>query len=180
VIAYAVMFPAQLSTFKILPAPIVDPQRWAGFDLLLVFNDTFFMALMFLLSGLFVWPSLKRKGGANFLRDRLFRLGVPFVVAVATLMPLSYYPSYLASGADPGLLAYASAWASLGFLPSGPAWFISLLLVFDAAAAGIYMLRPRWVANALAARDVGVYGRPAAFLAQSLSFRRSSISPAVV
>jgi peptidoglycan/LPS O-acetylase OafA/YrhL len=168
VIAYAVMFPAQPSTFKILPSPIVDPQRWAGFDLLLVFNDTFFMALMFLLSGRFVWPSLKRKGGTNFLRDRLFRLGVPFVVAVAILMPLSYYPSYLASGADPGLLAYVSAWASLGFLPSGPAWFISLLLVFDAAAAGIYLLRPRWVANALAARDVGVYGRQAAFLAAVL------------
>jgi peptidoglycan/LPS O-acetylase OafA/YrhL len=165
VIAYATIFPAQPSTFKILSAPIVDPQRWAGFDLLLSFNDTFFMALMFLLSGLFVWPSLQRKGGANFLRDRLFRLGIPFIVAVAILMPLAYYPSYLASGADPALPAYASAWASLGFLPSGPAWFISLLLVFDVAATGIYMLWPRWLAYARAAQNVGLYARPAAFLA---------------
>ena len=68
VLAYAVLWPAQPRTFRILPAPIVDPQRWVGFDVLAAFNDTFFMALMFLLSGLFVWPSLERKGGAKLLR----------------------------------------------------------------------------------------------------------------
>ena len=68
-----------------MAAPIVDPQRWAGFDVLTTFNDTFFMALMFLLSGLFVWPSLERKGGAQFLRERVLRLGAPFVVVVGIL-----------------------------------------------------------------------------------------------
>jgi peptidoglycan/LPS O-acetylase OafA/YrhL len=77
VLGYASLWPAQPETFSILPAPIVDPQRWAGFDLLAIFNDTFFMALMFLLSGLFVWPSLKRKGGTRFLRNRILRLGLP-------------------------------------------------------------------------------------------------------
>ncbi|WP_158814127.1 acyltransferase [Methylocapsa sp. S129] len=168
VLAYAVMWPAQPMTFKILAAPIVDAQRWAGFDLLAVFNDTFFMALMFLLSGLFVWPSLERKGGAKFLRDRLFRLGVPFVVVVGILMPLAYYPSYAAAGADPGFFAYASAWLSQGFWPSGPAWFISLLLVFDTVAAGLYMLRGRWTANAWIARRANMVATPAAFVAKLL------------
>ena len=59
--------------------PIADSHRLVSFDLFALFNDTFFMSLMFLLSGLFVWPSLARKGGARFLRDRLLRLGVPFV-----------------------------------------------------------------------------------------------------
>jgi peptidoglycan/LPS O-acetylase OafA/YrhL len=140
VLAYMVLWPAQPATFKVLPSPIIDPQRWMGFDVLVVFDDTFFMALMFLLSGLFVWPSLKRKGSARFLRDRILRLGVPFVVAVGILMPLAYYPSYAVTGADPGFLAYARAWLSLGFWPSGPAWFIWLLLVFDAVAAGLYVL----------------------------------------
>jgi peptidoglycan/LPS O-acetylase OafA/YrhL len=165
VLAYAVLWPAQPRTFRILPAPIVDPQRWAGFDVLAAFNDTFFMALMFLLSGLFVWPSLERKGGARFLRDRILRLGVPFAVVAGILMPLAYYPSYAATGADPGFLAYARAWLSLGFWPSGPAWFIWLLLVFDAVAAGIYVLRRRWTANAQARRPLGVHGRPTAFVA---------------
>jgi peptidoglycan/LPS O-acetylase OafA/YrhL len=165
VLAYAVMWPAQPRTFNILPAPIVDPQRWAGFDALAIFNDTFFMALMFLLSGLFAWPSLERKGGAKFLRDRILRLGVPFAVATGILMPLAYYPSHAVAGANPGFLAYARAWLSLGVWPSGPAWFIWLLLVFDAVAAGVYMLRHRWAANTQAARNVGVYGAPTAFVA---------------
>jgi peptidoglycan/LPS O-acetylase OafA/YrhL len=165
VLAYAVMWPAQPRTFKIFFAPIVDPQRWAGFDVLAIFNDTFFMALMFLLSGLFVWPSLERKGGARFLRDRILRLGVPFAVAAGILMPLAYYPSYAVTDADPGFFAYARAWLSLGFWPSGPGWFIWLLLVFDAVAAGLYVLRRRWTANTQAPRHLVVYCRPLAFVA---------------
>jgi peptidoglycan/LPS O-acetylase OafA/YrhL len=163
VLAYAIMWPAQPATFKIMPAPIIDPQRFAGFDLLAVFNDTFFMALMFLLSGLFVWPSLARKGGAKFLRERMLRLGLPFAVATAILMPLAYYPSYAVTGADPGFFAYARAWLSLGFWPSGPGWFIWLLLVFDALAAGLYVLRRRATANAKPPQVFSV-DRPAAFL----------------
>src|SRR5215469_6324260 len=48
VLAYAVMWPAQPRTFGISPAPIVEAHRWAGFDVLAIFDDTFFMALMFL------------------------------------------------------------------------------------------------------------------------------------
>src|SRR5689334_25313420 len=47
--------------------PVADPQRWAGFGLFNTFNDMFFMALMFFLSGLFVHASLGRKGSGAFL-----------------------------------------------------------------------------------------------------------------
>jgi hypothetical protein len=127
------------------------------------------MALLFLLSGLFVWPSLERKGGARFLRDRILRLGVPFAVAAAMLAPLAYYPSYVVTGSDPGFLAYARAWLSLGYWPSGPAWFIWLLLVFDAVAAGIYVLWRRWTANAQEPRLLAVHGRAPAFVAVLLA-----------
>ena len=72
-------------------APIVDTSKWLGFDLIVLFNDNYFMPLMFLLSGLFVWPSLTRKASLTYCRDRLLRLGVPFVVVVISLMPLAYY-----------------------------------------------------------------------------------------
>jgi peptidoglycan/LPS O-acetylase OafA/YrhL len=162
VMAYAIMWPGQPTTFKILAAPIVDPYRWPGFDVLLIFNDTFFMALMFLLSGLFVWSSLERKGGAKFLRDRMLRLGVPFVVAVGILMPLAYYPTYAVTGADPS--GYVRAWASIGFWPNGPAWFIWMLLVFDAGAAGLYMPWRRWMANAPVSRPRGLSRSPLVFV----------------
>jgi uncharacterized membrane protein YphA (DoxX/SURF4 family) len=75
--------------------PVVDSQRGAWASLLTGFNDNFFMALMFFLSGLFVWNGLKHKGAGGFLRGRLLRLGLPFAVATAILAPLAYYPTYL-------------------------------------------------------------------------------------
>jgi fucose 4-O-acetylase-like acetyltransferase len=57
-----------------------DKMRWLGFDLVVLFNDSFFMAFMFFISGLFVRDSLTRKGPAIFLRDRAWRLGVPYLV----------------------------------------------------------------------------------------------------
>src|ERR1700753_3782038 len=57
-----------------------DKARWLGFDLMVLFNDSFFMACMFLISGLFVCESLARRGPASFLANRAWRLGVPFLV----------------------------------------------------------------------------------------------------
>src|SRR6266550_9367786 len=42
--------------------PIVDSQRWFGFDLFCAWLDVFLMSFFFLLSGLFAWPSLMRRG----------------------------------------------------------------------------------------------------------------------
>ena len=116
-------------------APIVDRNRWIGFDLIVDFNDVYFMSLMFLLSGLFVLPSLARKGVRHYLRGRVLRLGLPFAVAVTLVMPIAYYPSYRQTGADISLAQFWSGYfTAYGWSP-GPAWFISLLLIFDAIAA---------------------------------------------
>lgn len=149
VLAYHPYAPAPSSRFNSQPLmwaafPIVDTQRWRGIDLFVGFNDIFFMSLMFFLSGLFVWPSLVRKGTARFIRDRLLRLGLPFLVASMVLAPLAYYPAYRVTGADPSLAAFAKQWLSLGAWPSGPAWFIWLLLAFGCVSAVLSKMAPRW------------------------------------
>src|SRR6516225_11630533 len=52
-------------------APVVDTSRWGFFDYAENFNDVFFMSLMFFISGLFVYPSLRRSGALAFVRSRL-------------------------------------------------------------------------------------------------------------
>src|SRR5215471_6419515 len=59
-----------------------DKARWLGFDLIVLFNDSFFMACMFLISGLFVRDSLARRGPVNFVIIRAWRLGVPYLVSI--------------------------------------------------------------------------------------------------
>lgn len=122
--------------------PVVDTQRWSGFSVLIGFNDVFFMSLLFFVSGLFVWQGLRTKGGAKFLRGRLLRLGVPFVVACAVVAPVAYYPTYLR--ATQHSAGFVREWLSLGQWPAGPAWFIWVLLAFDGIAALLFAVMPKW------------------------------------
>ena len=144
--------------------PVSDPQRWTGFSFFVGFNDIFFMSLMFFLSGLFVYRSLEHKGVATFLRDRLLRLGLPFVVAAAVIAPLAYYPAYLRTPSPAGFAGFWQQWMGLGNWPAGPAWFIWLLLAFDVIAAVLFAVAPRMVAwwasatSKISRRPIALYG----------------------
>ncbi len=124
-----------------------DPMRWLGFDLVVQFNDSFFMAYMFLISGLFVRDSLVRKGWAIFLRDRAWRLGVPFLISVFVLMPIAYYPTFLRyhlpGTTDFNFLHFWWHTLTVGPWPSGPAWFLWVLLALDVLAAAVWSMAPR-------------------------------------
>jgi glucans biosynthesis protein C len=124
--------------------PIVDPHRSVGLELFCAWQDVFLMTLFFFLSGLFVWPSLKRKGRPAFVADRLRRLGLPFLLVVALLMPIAQYPTYLQTAAEPGIGAYVRAFLALPLWPSGPMWFLWLLLAADLLAAGLSRPVPDW------------------------------------
>ena len=124
--------------------PVVDPDRWQGALWLVALNDTFFMSLMFLISGLFVWRSLTAKGGARHLRDRARRLGLPFLFGAALLAPLAYLPSYLQTGAIATWSGFWREWLALETWPAGPAWFLWVLLAFNLLATVLYLLSRRW------------------------------------
>ena len=129
---------------RVWPAfPVVDAQRSMGSSLIVGFNETFFMSLMFLLSGLFVWHSIQCKGPLSFVRGRALRLGVPFAVASLLLAPLAYYPAYLQTTARATNGGFWEQWTSLGVWFSGPVWFVWVLLAFDCVAATLFAYMPR-------------------------------------
>src|SRR6266480_1362885 len=124
-----------------------DRMRWLGFDLIVLFNDSFFMAFMFFVSGLFVWGSLTRKAPSIFLRDRAWRLGVPYLLSIFVLMPIAYYPTFLRyhlpGTTDFNFLHFWWRTFSVGPWPSGPAWFLWVLLALDVIAAAVWSMAPR-------------------------------------
>ena len=146
------------------------------FTLLVGFNDTFFMALMFFLSGIFVWKGLLSKGAGQFLRNRGLRLGLPFVLAAAIVAPLAYYPTYLQIGAGGGIGGFWHQWRGLGNWPAGPAWFVWVLLAFDAVAAGLLLLWPRW-GEAFGRLSSGAHRRPIVFFAALVALSAASYIP---
>jgi surface polysaccharide O-acyltransferase-like enzyme len=126
-----------------------DRMRWLGFDLIALFNDSFFMALMFFISGLFVRNSLIRKGWAIFLRDRAWRLGVPFLVSIFVLMPIAYYPTFLRyhlpGTTDFNFLHFWWRTLTIGPWPSGPVWFLWVLLALDLFAVAAWCAAPQTI-----------------------------------
>ena len=125
-------------------SPIVDGAKWAGFDRIALVNDTFFMPLLFLVSGLFVWQSLKNRAVASFLLGRLKRLGIPFVIGLFVLTPLAFYPTMLeiklVYGVSQGFGEFWLNFVKGGLTQPGPLWFIWLLLAFDIVVALSYGL----------------------------------------
>ncbi len=151
VMAYLGSLPASPYPFDSPPYlwavhPMVDAQRWFGFDIFCASQDIYLMALMFFLSGVFVWPSLARKGEAAFVQGRVLRLCLPAGLAVLLLMPLAHYATYRVTAVDPSFTAYWAHWRALPFWPSGPPWFIWQLFVFNVAAALLWAVAPRWCA----------------------------------
>lgn len=147
VLAYVQWIPEGSARFNDPPYlwrafPIVDSHRFFGFDLFCAWQDVFLMSLMFLLSGLFVSPSLKRKGSWGFVRDRLRRLGLPYVFGVLVLMPIAFYPTYLTKGGEPGVAAYLQHYFALPFLPNGQLWFLWQLLALNFLVVGLNWIAP--------------------------------------
>jgi hypothetical protein len=114
--------------------PIVDNTRWVGMDVLASFNDIFFMPLMFLISGLFVYRAMEKKGPRKFFIDRFKRLGIPFVIAITIIIPIAYLPSFYLVNHRFDLAFFVSDYLLRQQWPVGPPWFIWLLLLFNAIA----------------------------------------------
>ncbi|MGH6739162.1 MAG: acyltransferase family protein [Bradyrhizobium sp.] len=123
-----------------------DKAHWLGFDLIVLFNDSFFMACMFLISGLFVHRSLTNRGLPNYLANRAWRLGVPYLISIFVLMPIAYYPTFLRyhlpGTTDFNFFHFLWRVFTVGPWPSGPAWFIWVLLAFDTIVALLWKIAP--------------------------------------
>ena len=126
-----------------------DRMRWLGFDLIVMFNDSFFMACMFFISGLFVRDSLARRGPGNFLAKRAWRLGVPFTISIFVVTPIAYYASFLRyhvpGTTDFNFFHFWWHTLTVGPWPSGSAWFLWVLLALGAIAAVLWAAAPRMI-----------------------------------
>jgi hypothetical protein len=156
-----------------------DPKSFFGFDMIVLATDSFFMAMFFFLSGLFVWPGIARKGPLNYLSDRLLRLGLPFVICALTIIPIAYYAISLRYHPEIGFSEYWWNTVTKGPWPSGPIWFLWVLLSFDVVACILYRLSPIMLdpINRLSLRG---RRRPAEFFAVMLAVTAAFYIPGLV
>jgi len=122
------------------------------------FNQAYFMAFLFFLSGYLSIPSYTRKGAARYAVDRVRRFGIPLVVYLFAISPIV---SWIAIAAHPGvhppLLAYwRTEYLSLRTFDAGPLWFVEALLLMDL----LFVAWARWFARVdLTVRPGGSFPR---------------------
>jgi glucans biosynthesis protein C len=102
-----------------------------------VFLQSFFMGLLFFVAGYFVPGAVDKKGPARFLRDRAFRLGVPSLLFMFVIQPLTLYYAAGVWDTDQGFFHQYGRYIAHGrFLSgTGPLWFCVALLFFSSCYA---------------------------------------------
>jgi peptidoglycan/LPS O-acetylase OafA/YrhL len=128
--------------FYYLEPPDPTNDLLAGLVLLafVLFNQAWFMGGFFLIAGYFTPGSFARKGPGSFLKDRLLRLGIPMIVFIFVLNPLSMLGLYWMPPSQGGIaepLTWQGFWQLYPKLIGlGPTWFLGLLLIFSFGYAG--------------------------------------------
>jgi len=140
------------------------------FSIYQIFSQAFFMGLMFFLAGIMIPAAYDRKGFLRFIADRVVRLGVPALVFMLVLDPLTNVIRTVGTGGTVNWAVWLPGWLdnvrSGRFLSaSGPLWFAVALLVFTVVYAVVRLVadlvrggapRQRGVIKNLSSRSVHV------------------------
>lgn len=120
------------------------PDRSRAFDVMFMWTDAFIMQALFFLAGMFVLPSLYRRGWASFTWEKIHRLFLPMLVGICVLVPPLRYLKYEQTQ-EPGI-GYFDYWWNVFLTPENysPAgfWFIAFLLLFTFLMAFSDLLMP--------------------------------------
>ncbi len=96
VIFLVVLLHAALSYMAYAPEwwYVLDPRRSLFFTGLVLVIDVPIMLIMFFLAGYFTYASLAKRGPRTFLKDKLVRIGLPWIFGVLVLAPPTTYLIY--------------------------------------------------------------------------------------
>jgi glucan biosynthesis protein C len=122
---------------------INDPLAYLALLVFALFNQAWFMGAFFLLAGYFTPGSFDRKGTGSFLKDRLLRLGIPLIIFIFVLSPISWIGLWQMPASLTGIttpLTWQAYPHLLDIGRMGPLWFVAMLLIFDFGYAAWRML----------------------------------------
>lgn len=129
------------------------------------FSDAFAMPLLFYVAGYFAIPTIRKKGTLLFLRGKLKRLGIPWVLCIITICPvlpliyhftrnglsltMSYWDLWVvllknAAEFNVGLIVSMNDLMMSNRFYQRYMWFLSLLLLFFFVFSIPYSLKKEW------------------------------------
>jgi fucose 4-O-acetylase-like acetyltransferase len=145
--------------------PVSDNATSVIVEWLRSFIDAFAMPLLFYIAGYFAIPAIKKKGVTTFLKTKLKRLGIPWLICIVTICPIlpltyhytrndltlsmSYWDIWVelmknAAKFDIGIIYSMSELMQNNQFYQRYMWFLSLLLLFFFVFGVVYFLKSSW------------------------------------
>jgi fucose 4-O-acetylase-like acetyltransferase len=145
--------------------PVADNASSVIVEWLRSFIDAFAMPLLFYIAGYFAVPTIKKKGVAAFLKGKLKRLGIPWLICILAICPTlpliyhytrdaltlstSYWDLWLvlmknAAEFNVGIIYSMNELMQNNQFYQRYMWFLSLLLLFFIIFSVIYLLKRNW------------------------------------
>lgn len=144
--------------------PVIDGENFLIQSLVMLF-DAFLMPSLFCLAGYFAIPSIRGKTIPAFLKGKLRRLGVPWLVCIITVCPILPMVYHYTRDGSIITVRYLDTWKAVmgaalqfnvGMMPPMDElmqdnvfyqrymWFIGLLIFFFICFSVFYKLKPTW------------------------------------
>ncbi len=127
-----------------------DVDRSTFIDVLHLHNDAIMMPFLFFLAGMFVLPSLQRRGYLVFLKERFVRIVLPFIFGIFFISPfMVYHKHVIRDNLDQGFLDFWNntylRWQDVPFenVSQSGFWFLYLLFILTLGLLVIRAFFPR-------------------------------------
>lgn len=123
---------------------VVDTQNSPLLTLFVMGTDVYIMPIMFLIAGYFTVPVLQRKGTATFLKDKVYRIILPWIAGVLFLAPvITYMIWYSRSSTPPEYFLYLKTMFSTpAIFNHAHYWFLGELSYFFLGVSMLYTMKP--------------------------------------
>ena len=121
-----------------------------------IFISPYYMPTLFVLAGMSMKYSLKKRSGKQFLKERVRKLFIPLVVGIITVVPvMTFFADRFHNGYGGSFIEhYGIFFTNLsdftgydGYFTPGHLWFILFLFIVSIIAYGIIVLQKKFCPN---------------------------------
>jgi glucan biosynthesis protein C len=150
---------------------VKNAQTSAPLTLIRALVDPWGMPLLFVVAGAASWLALRRRSGAQYLRERILRLPVPLVIGLFLLVPPQAYLGWLGRGNTGSFWGFFPAYWAMrtgevfgfdGGFTLGHLWFILFLFVFSLLGLPIFLFARSGAGSRAVGRIANLCRRPVA------------------
>lgn len=121
---------------------VLEPENSLVFTALVLLLDVANMQALFFIAGFFAYASIEKVGPGRFMRQKLLRLGLPWLFAVIFLAPLVTYLIPVTRGLATSYLQFWTRDFWGPFYQQSVYWFLGILLLLFAVFAAFYKYEP--------------------------------------